>query len=352
MNKNKLKENMLKLSLIICLSIVMFSCIDTDFDKDYTLIDAGLGVNTSLTFDANAGTQEVTFPTVPEGSVWGYRKSADWISVAQYNNKLVISVPLFEGLVEDELSDRNGTVTLVKEAADGLSVEAGKIEIKQTYAVPGTTNWDNNATTYQWEWNSKDSQPVAFAANDTKWNETALDGDGKPYYKYVYKIIGKGASSFEQTVNDTVRPSRTIKLANKEENKGKEKEVIAYFIVTDKDGTTIHLRRELKVDFRKGDFILNPDEVVVSADKHETEIEIISLNAEADIIECTIKSNGDWITVPTDILKGGDKFKIEIAANEENTEGRETQIELVKKSGESFVPPVYLTVKQNQKLYY
>jgi hypothetical protein len=340
---------MLKMSLIICLSTVMVSCVETDFNKDYTLVDAGLVVNTSLTFNANASKQEVSFPSaVPEEAVWGYRKSADWISVAQFNNRLEISVPLFEGL-----ADRTGTVTLIKEAAGGLSVETGKIEITQTYSVPDATNWDSQAVPYYWEWNSKDSLPVVFA-NNTKWNETALDGDGKPYYKYVYKIIGDGASSFEQTVNDSVRPNREIKLANKEENKGKEKQVEAYFIVTDKDGTTIHVRRKLTVDYRKGNFIFNSEKVVLSSDKHEVEVEAISLSSEADTIKCKIKADAsyDWITFPTEILTGGGTFKIAVAANASNTDGREAKIELVKGSGESCVPPVYLTIKQNQKAYY
>lgn len=361
MNKNKFKENKLILSLVICLSIVMFSCNDTDFSKDYTLVDAGLNINTSLTFDANAGTQEVSLSsTVPDEAVWGYRKSADWISVAQYNNRLVISVTLFEGLMpiegsdptRYELADRKGTVTLVKEAAGGLSVEAGTVSITQTYAVPGATNWDSQGVpAYLWEWNNKDSLSVDFA-DGTKWNETALDGDKKPYYKYVYKIIGEGASNFEQPVNDSVRPNRNIKLVNKENNTGKEKEVIAYFIVTDKDGTTIHVRRELKVEYRKGDFSLNTDEVVVSSDEQEIEVEAISWSAGADKINCKIEGSYDWITTPTEVLTGGGKFKFAIAANEETTKGREARFELVKESGASFDPPVYLTIKQNQKLDY
>jgi hypothetical protein len=351
MNKNRRIENKLALSLIICLSIMMFSCTDEDFDKTYTRIDAGLGINTSLTFDANAGKQEVSFPATPEGSIWGYRKSADWISVVQYNNRLEISVPLYEGLNDGVPANREGTVTLVKEAEGGLNVEAGSIAITQTYNVP-STGWDSNEVPYSWKWNEKDALDVVFA-DPGKWNETALDGDGNPYYKYVYKFIGKGASSFEQTVNDTVRPNRTIKIANKDNNNNKEEDVVAYFIVTDKDGENIYVRRKLTVEYRKGDFILSAEKITVSADETEVEVEAISLSENADKLKCKIKQESyDWITFPIDVYTGGGKFKFTIAANESKTDGREATIELVSESGTSFDPPVYLKIEQNQKPAY
>jgi hypothetical protein len=357
MNKNRTIENKMKFFLIICFAAVMFSCKE-DFSKDYTLVDAGLGVNTSLTFGANAETQEVTFPTVPEGAVWGYHNSENWISVTQYYDKLVISVPLFDGLVEKDdkltLADREGTITLVKEAAGGTSVEAGSIKVKQTYAVPTATNWDNAAVSYSWEWNNKDSLSVEFQNHQNEWKETALDGDDKPYYKYVHKIIGEGVSSFVQTVTDTVRPVRTIKIANKNDNNNKEKNVVAYFIVTDKDGTKIYLRRPLTVKYREGSFILSTDEVTLSSAKTEVEVEAISLSGAADDLKCKFAkpADCDWITVPDDALTGGGKFKIDVAENEDTTAGREAQLELVSESGASFNPPVYLKIRQNQKPEY
>jgi hypothetical protein len=366
MNKNRRIENKLALSLIICLSIMIFSCKDEDFDKNYTLVDAGsLSVSSaSLTFNANAGMQEVSLTTPPpEGSRWGYRKSADWISVVQYGNRLEISVPLYEGLTynndlkKSEIIDRKGTVTLVKEAEGGLSVEAESIAITQTYTVPSVGNWDSNETPYAWSWDEKSEMNIIFT-DPTKWNETALDGDGNPYYKYVYKIIGDGASSFEQTVKDTVRPDRTIKIANKDDNSGKEKDVIAYFIVTDKDGENIYVRRKLTVEYRKGDFALDPDKVTVSADKTDVEVEAVSLSEAADKFKCKFKQEGDvydWITFPPEdeyTYTGGGKFKFTIAANPSTSEGREAEVELVKDSGASFTPPVFLTIKQNQKSVY
>jgi hypothetical protein len=333
---------------------MMFSCTDEDFDKNYTPVDAGLGVNAALTFDANAGTQEVTFATVPEGSIWGYRKSNDWISVAQFNNRLVISVPLYEGLTEVDgklkLTDREGTVTLVKEAAGGVNVEAGSIKVTQTCAVPGATNWDSGAIPYTWNWNEKDTVTVSFA-NPNVWSETGTDNDGKPYYKYVYKINGAGASNFVQTVNDSVRPVRTIKIANKDDNNAREENVVAYFIVTDKDGTKIYARRTLTVEYREGNFTLNTDKVTVSADKTEVEVEAIPLNADADKLKCKLigLENYDWITLPTEVNTGKDKFVITVAANSDTAAGREAVIELVSESGASFNPPVYLTIRQNQK---
>jgi hypothetical protein len=333
---------------------MMFSCTDTDFDKDYTRVDAGSFVSTEITFNANAGTQEVTFPAAPEGSVWGYRKSADWISVVQSNGKYLISVSLYEGLDDNKFTNREGTVTFVKEEDGGLSVDAGVIKVTQTYAVPSATNWDNSTVTpLLWDWNGKDSLVVDL--NTQKWNETDLDGDNKPYYKYVYKIIGQGASSFEQTVNDSVRPKRIIKVANKEENKGRDK-VTAYLIVTDKGGTTIHVRRELTVNNRPGDFVLNTEEVLVSADKNDVEVEATALKKEADEIVCKLVTPAgcNWITVlePTDPLKGGGKIQLTVAANASTTDGREAKLELVNASGASFNPPVYLTIKQNQKPVY
>jgi hypothetical protein len=355
MNRNKIVENKMRFFLIICLATVMFSCTEDDFSKDYTLVDAGLSVNTAITFDANAGTQEVSIPNVPEGAVWGYRKSADWISVVQYNNRMVISVPLFEGIVEKSiLADREGSVTLVKEAAGGTSVEAGSIKVTQTCAVPGSTNWDDgSAPSYSWRWNNKDPLIVDFVNHQNDWNETAVGGDGKPYYKYVYKIIGEDASNFEQTENDTVRSVRTTKLANTEDNNAKESEVVAYFIVTDRDGTKIHLRRKLTVGYRDGDFILDPDKVTLSSDEAEVEVKAVSLNTAADDLKCKIKAASyNWITLPTDVLTGGGNFKFAVAANEDTTAGREAVLELVNESGASFNPPVYLTIQQNQKPEY
>ncbi|MDR1581742.1 MAG: hypothetical protein LBS55_00520 [Prevotellaceae bacterium] len=359
MNRNRKGENKLALSLVICLMIMVFSCTDNDFDKDYTRVDAGLNVNADLTFDANAGgTKEVTFTQVPAGAVWGYRKSADWINVVQYNNKLEISVVLYEGITDKELKDREGTVTLIKEADGGSSVEAGVIKVKQTHGVPSGTNWDNGEVTpLSWDWNSKDSLVVDL--DTQKWNETGLDGDNKKYYKYVYKIIGDKASSFEQTVNDSVRPSRIIKIAKKDDNKDRDA-IKAYLIVTDKDGTTIHVRRELTIENRLGDFTLNDEtekKIVVSADKQDVEVEAIALKKASDTIVCKLieSENYDWIAVqePLDPLKGGGKVKVTVNANTSTSDAREAKLELVNADGDaSFDPPVYLYIKQNQKLVY
>jgi hypothetical protein len=330
------------LSLMFCMAIAMFSCTDPDFDKDYTLIDAGLNVTATLDFGADAATQDVTFAAAPEGSVWGYRKSGDWISVTQYNNKLSISVSLWEGM-----GTREGAVILVKEAAGGKSVEAGTITVKQGSAVTG--NWDTTPVEYSWEWNEKDTVTVALAS---QWSDTTADGA----YKYAYKIIGEGASGFVQTETDTVRAQRTIKLTTTKENTDKEKDVVAYFIVTDKAGTKIYVRRELTIKYRTDNFIVNPQEVVVSASKAEVEVEVTSLNKKADDIQhkLAFKDGGapDWIVLPADTLKGDGKFKITINANDDAANARTDTVELVQANGTSFNPPVYLTVKQNQKPVY
>jgi hypothetical protein len=361
MNKNITVKNGLSFSLIICLIMVMFSCTETDFSKDYTLIDAGLGVNASLTFDANAGTQTVTLSAVPEGAVWSFRKSADWITVTPYNDRLVISTSLYDGLADKKINDvdvkvlanREGSVTLIKEAAGGINVEAGTIQITQTFAVPN--NWDSKEETYSWEWNGKDTFDVIFGTHQIDWDATDLDGDKKPYYKYAYKIIGEDVSNFVQTVSDTVRPApRAIKLTNKEDNTGKEKDAVAYLIVTDKDGKSIHLRRKLVVKYRKGDFVFNPDKVTLAAAGGDVKVSAVSLSAAADKLKCKIKANDvpDWITVPDDVLTGGGDFTIAVKANTSETEAREAVVELVSDTGTPFNPPVLLKIEQNQKLFY
>lgn len=340
-------------SLMFCLAIAMFSCTDPNFDKDYTLIDAGLGVTSTLEFaDADAATKDVTFAAAaPEGSVWGYRKSHDWISVAQYSNKLSISVTLFEGPDSDGKypASREGTVMLVKEAADGKIVEAGTITVKQGTNI--ADSWDNTPVAYEWEWNDT-AASKAFTVSDlgNKWGEVEADA-----FKYVYKIIGGGASSFEQTVNDTVRTPRTIKLKATKENTDKEKDAVAYFIVTDKGGTKIHVRRKLTVKYRTGTFILNPQEFVVSSAEQQVEVEATSLNAASDAILHKLafkESPPDWIILPPDTLKGDGKFKITIKANNSQTAGRTDTVELVKIDGASFDDPIYLTIKQNQRPAY
>jgi hypothetical protein len=371
MNRNRKNENKLTLSLIICMMVVMFSCKDNDFDKDYSLVDAGaLSVDQSvLTFDANADTKTAKFTALPAaGSIWGYRKSADWISVVQYEDRLEISVTLYEGLTYNddkkiyEHKDREGRVTLVKEGADGTSSEVSEIKVVQKYEVPRSTDWDNSSVgEYIWEWNGKDAKNVVIPTNYNKaWDSTYV-ADGNKHYYYVYKIIGTNASNFEQSVNDSIRPNRQIKIVNKEDNTSRDT-LRAYLIITDKDSKKIHLRRALKVADREDEFAFKQDEVTVKADSAAVEVEIVALTAKSDSVECKITKiddNGftnDWVFLPKDELnkfKSGDKIQLIVAANTSTSDGRQAILELVAaKNGASFNPPVYLIIKQNQKLVY
>ena len=130
--------------------------------------------------------------------------------------------------------------------------------------------------------------------------------------------------------------SVTIKLTTTKENTDKEKEVVAYFIVTDKAGTKIYVRRTLTIGYRKGAFILNPQEVVVSVSGGEVEVGVTSLSAASDALQHKLAFKGsapDWIALPADTLKGDGKFKITINANDATATARTDTVELVKANG-------------------
>jgi hypothetical protein len=174
-------------------------------------------------------------------------------------------------------------------------------------------------------------------------------------YKYVYKITGGGASNFEQTVVDTVRKDRVIELKCKEANTRRTDSIKAYFIVTDKDGEKIYLSRKLTAKYRPGDFAFSSDTLVFPSDSVEKEVEVSSLNKEADAIECKIKTDDNWIIYDANKVFKVDadtkKFKVKFTITENKTgSGREAKFELVKSAdGTSFNPKVELVIRQNQK---
>jgi hypothetical protein len=361
-------SNIWKMLFIMFFGICVFSCKDDNFDKNYTWVDAGLkGVEKTLNFDANAGTQIVSFTAPPEGSTWSYNKKDDWITVVRHNGELEISVALYEGITDDKLKDREGTVILVQETKDGIIEDAGTITVKQTCAVPN--NWDNAPIpSYSWNWNKKDTFAVDLSAKQLAWDSTYLDDNNKQAYKYVYKIVGKDAANFVQTEIDTVgyRPNRQIKIANTANNESRDT-LLAYLIVTDKDSKTIHVRRELKVFPRVGDFKLDKEEIYVTADSIVLEVEATALNKKSDSIIWTLievdeyknKSDYSWITVlvnAKDTLRGSGKVKITVAANPSKDNTRLAILELVELGKNNvtkpFDPRVYLYIYQDRKSMY
>jgi hypothetical protein len=365
--------------LIIGLTVMMFSCAEDLSDIDYKWADAGLNINQSLTFSANAGTQTIKFPaTPPKNSLWNIRKSekSDWIEVSRYDDSLVISAALYDGLTDDTVKDRKGSVILVKEGEDGTIVEAGTINVTQTCAIPGSDKWDSDPVTpYKWDYNGNDTVPVNFpASKQTEWGSKSIivvDGEDTEVYNYVYKIIGKNASYFAQTEVDDIRPNREIKLAAIEKNEERDT-LSAWLIVTDRGNKTIHLRRELRIAARALEFIFDKDEIVVSHDATVVEVEAISFNKKNDSIVCKLvevdsesyESNDyDWVKVISDWtvindeegkpIKGRGKFTIAVSPNSDWVDAREAKLELVNnKTGASFDPPVYLSIIQNQKPKY